>query len=360
MRRPTLALLAATGLLAAGLGVSIVAGATDRGAPVPDQANPPPPTHLADTGLYTDAGLTTIHPDCAPFAPQYPLWTDGATKRRWIRMPPGTAIDASAIDAWEFPPGTRLWKEFSFAGRHVETRYMERLADGRWSYATYRWADEGRDAVLAPNEGVASATDLGGGVAHAIPSAADCLACHATGPSPVLGFSALQLSPDRDPGALHQEQRPPNAIDLRALVVRRMISGIDPILMREPPRIAARTPTERAALGYLHGNCGGCHRDDGALAGLGMSLAHAIEAGETNSALRTTFGHPSRFALPGAPGRPALRIDPGAPDRSVLVARMRSRDPRVQMPPLGSVLVDEDAVALIERWIEHQPQENSR
>jgi hypothetical protein len=35
----------------------------------------------------------------------------------------------------------------------------------------------------------------------------------------------------------------------------------------------------------------------------------------------------------------------------MIVARMASRYPLMQMPPLGSQLVDEEAVALITRWI---------
>ena len=41
----------------------------------------------------------------------------------------------------------------------------------------------------------------------------------------------------------------------------------------------------------------------------------------------------------------------GDPDRSVLAFRMESRNPVSQMPPVGSQLVDEEAVALIRRWI---------
>lgn len=41
-------------------------------------------------------------------------------------------------------------------GRAVETRYIERLANGQWSYATYIWNDTGTDATLAPAEGVRS------------------------------------------------------------------------------------------------------------------------------------------------------------------------------------------------------------
>jgi hypothetical protein len=67
------------------------------------------PQHLRDTGLYAD--------EVRPFSPQYPLWSDGASKRRWIQVPGGTSIDATRPDAWEFPRGTKLWKEFSHGGR---------------------------------------------------------------------------------------------------------------------------------------------------------------------------------------------------------------------------------------------------
>ena len=46
-----------------------------------------------------------------------------------------------------------------------------------------------------------------------------------------------------------------------------------------------------------------------------------------------------------------VRIVPGAPAQSVLVARIGSRVPATQMPPLGSQLVDDVAVELVTRWI---------
>ena len=103
------------------------------------------PQDLRETGLYADAETLQIDPKHLAFSPQYPLWTDGAAKRRWISLPPDSAIDASDPDAWIFPVGTRLWKEFSFNGRRVETRYMERRPDGQWLYAAYAWSADGRE-----------------------------------------------------------------------------------------------------------------------------------------------------------------------------------------------------------------------
>src|SRR6187397_728352 len=76
----------------------------------PAFAAKPLPATLGGTGLYLP-GTLEVDPRNLPFVPQYPLWSDGATKRRWIRLPEGESIDASDPDAWQFPPGTRLWKE---------------------------------------------------------------------------------------------------------------------------------------------------------------------------------------------------------------------------------------------------------
>ncbi|HWM86141.1 MAG TPA: hypothetical protein VNO33_09890, partial [Kofleriaceae bacterium] len=128
--------------------------------------------------------------------------------------------------------------------------------------------------------------------------------------------------------------------------------GLPESMLRTPPRIAASSPTERAALGYLHGNCGGCHGAGGALASLGLTLAYTVESDEPAPARDTTFARPSRFALPGAPaGAPSLRVAPGRPDQSVLLARMGSASPISRMPPLGTRVVDQQAVDLIEQWI---------
>ena len=94
------------------------------------------PRHLRDTGLFVAGSMSQIRPENLPFSPQYPLWSDGAAKRRWLYLPPGTAIDGSKPDAWEFPRGTRLWKQFS-QGRAIETRFIERRTDGSWQYGTY-------------------------------------------------------------------------------------------------------------------------------------------------------------------------------------------------------------------------------
>jgi len=247
------------------------------------------PERLADTGLDEARSLA--------FTPQYPLWSDGTAKRRWLALPPGASIDATRPDAWQFPAGTKAWKEFSYGGRKIETRFIERTAAGAWRFAAYVWNAEGTEARLAPAEGATLPVADAPGGRYAVPSRTDCLACHEGAPVPILGFSALQLAADLS----------------RFSKVLNNLSG-------EAPRIPVASPETRAALGYLHANCGHCHNDSGPLAGLGLVLSQ-----------------------PAAGAAPA--------DPTVLLARMQHRNPLLRMPPLGVRVPHAEGAALVARWI---------
>lgn len=78
LRRHRLLALLRLFALAVGLGIALAAGATDAGAP----------EHLRDTGLYAPGSTSVVRADNLPFTPQYPLWSDGTTKRRWLYLPP--------------------------------------------------------------------------------------------------------------------------------------------------------------------------------------------------------------------------------------------------------------------------------
>jgi hypothetical protein len=107
------------------------------------------PARLSETGLYASAGSSKLAGDVRPYAPAHELWSDGATKRRWIRLPPGGRIDTADMDAWSFPVGTRLWKEFSRDGRRIETRLLTRVDAGPdgWVALAYVWNAGGTEAT---------------------------------------------------------------------------------------------------------------------------------------------------------------------------------------------------------------------
>lgn len=263
------------------------------------------PMQLHDTGLFAPGDPARRGPGVQPFAPQHVLWSDGTRKRRWIRLPPGTAIDARDPDAWRFPRGTRLWKEFAYGSR-IETRYLVLGTDGRWRFASYVWAADGRSAQRAPAEGRVLAVEDAPSGRYAIPSHDDCLTCHGGARSPVLGVGALQLGP-----AL------PQWIDSG------LIRHAPAAWRRQPPAMPGRSAAERAARGYLHANCGHCHHAAG---GVPVPLVLAQDVA----------------------GSPA----PSLPQLHEALRRMGTRQPLRQMPPLGTRLTDPEGQALLRAWLD--------
>jgi len=310
------------------------------------------PHSLRDTGLYADFASHAVEPEILSYAPQYGLWSDGAAKRRWIYLPPGAAIDATDPDVWLFPAGAKIWKEFSFHGRRVETRLLVSRGPGVWQYGTYVWNADETDAVLAPTGGVRGVADLAPGVRHDIPGVYDCRACHRSRVDEALGFSALQLSADRDPHAVHFEPLQAGMATLPSLIARGLLRNDPREWATASPRLDAAGPTARAALGYLHANCGNCHNPNASADALTVQFRHLVNpraAGEP--ALRTAVNQPGLYRIPGLAGDSFL-IRPGDPARSTAIFRMATRDPYRQMPPLGTKLVDVEALQLLRRWIQ--------
>jgi hypothetical protein len=319
-----------------------------------------PPPLLSETGLYAGRGANVIDPRNRPFSPQYPLWSDGAEKSRWVRLPEGATIDVRNSDRWDFPAGTRFWKEFRFGGRKVETRFLRRNGDGSWTFASYAWNEAQTDAILAPADGLPNVAEIAPGKFHSIPALTDCRACHVPSEAApgegasrteILGFSALQLSADRDPGAPHAEPLADDMVTLSTLQDEGRFEPARPEFVAAPPRIQAPDARTRSVLGYLSTNCGSCHNEDSSIANLGLALKG--KASSVGAGFSRLVGQPtSKWQIPHAPEGASQYVTPGAPDLSAILVRMKSRRPSTQMPPLGSTLHDKEAIALVTEWID--------
>jgi cytochrome c553 len=325
-------------------GVLAAATETEAQAPVA-------PRFLSQTGLYSDAAALKVDSRNRTFSPQYPLWSDGATKRRWVRLPEGSKINVAELAKWELPVGTKFWKEFSFQGRKVETRFLWQTAKDHWVFASYAWNDAQTNAELASESGISNIAQIADGKRHSIPSVTECKACHVSNRTELLGFDALQLSTDRDPNALHAEPLTSDMVTLKTLVDEDLITPRRADLVSAPPRIAASSPSTRAALGYLSTNCGSCHNLEGSIASLGLILKQAPRgSGECSAAIATTVDQRGHWVVPEAPEESRI-ISPGRPDASALVRRVKSRRPLSQMPPIGTVVADKEAIDLLTSWI---------
>src|SRR4051812_24839823 len=75
-------------------------------APISPRVVAQVPDRLSATGLYRDPRSEALADGVRPFTPRFASWSDGATKRRWIYLPPRTQIDTRDPDAWNFPVGT--------------------------------------------------------------------------------------------------------------------------------------------------------------------------------------------------------------------------------------------------------------
>lgn len=308
--------------------------APEAEAGVHDAGSGPPtayPRLLSQTGLFSDIKKGTLADGVRYFEPRYVLWSDGATKRRWLRLPDGEHIDTSDMDFWTYPVGTTAWKEFTRDGVRVETRMLRKdgpTADD-WTMIAYEWKDDLSDAVAVPNGHVNAR-----GTPHDIPSQLACHFCHGNMKDVLLGVSAIQLS--------HSTDKPGMRID--DLIAEGALT--------DPPSTPIQIPGDpvaEAALGYLHANCGACHNSQSGIArGVPLRLWEStarLGTVEDTLGYRTTVGRPNSFL-------PDLHIiEAGRPDDSELVIRISQRGV-AQMPPLATKIVDPTGVAAIRSWID--------
>ncbi len=293
---------------------------------------PPGPRRLSRAGLYDDIARKIVVSDAMEFEPRYVLWSDGAVKRRWVRLPAGAKIDSSDVDHWRFPVGTQLFKEFSRDGRRLETRLIERIADtgdrarDYWAGA-FIWNDDESEAIFS-EEG---ASDVRG-TTHDVPSAKDCWRCHVGEPGVALGVSAIQLAEGAKLSIAGLEDKLSHPIDPASAVV-------------------PGDPVAKEALGYLHANCGHCHWRGGNAWG-NVDLVLRLNAGEDvvsdTELYKSSVGVPLyRYDEPGI----EQRIAPGDPATSGIVYRMSLRELNQQMPPLASEQEDDEGITTVSAWV---------
>ena len=103
-------------------------------------------------------------------------------------------------------------------------------------------------------------------------------------------------------------------------------------------------------LGYFASNCGTCHNRSGETSFTGPSLKHG-DVADGDAVAKACSGYATRWQVPGAARRRQPHAERRRHDASAMLARMRSRRPSSQMPPLGTILRDDKAIDAIAKWI---------
>jgi uncharacterized repeat protein (TIGR03806 family) len=307
--------------------------------------------HLSSWNLFDDIATQKPAAGVIPYDLNTPLFSDYATKDRFIRLPVGQQAHWGADGTIELPVGTELVKTFSYLhdrrdpskGRDlIETRVLVRGAMG-WHGSSYLYGDSTDDAELAiagaivptmwtHDDGSQRTND------YVVPNQNQCKNCHAEHDSVItpLGPKMRHVQPER----------------LQALIDIGALVDAPPADQWPTPIVsldyAGHAPTgtlDQRAREWLDTNCSHCHNPGGAARTSGLFL----NWDETDMAKVGLCKAP--VATGRGSGNLLYDIVPGQPDASIIVYRISSTEPEIRMPELGRNLVHEEGVALIREWI---------
>ena len=318
---------------------------------------------LSATGCVDPADPKRPAATLIPYSVSTPLWSDAADKQRFFALPDGATIDVkdctrepalcAAVDMggtyedegdWTFPVGTVFVKTFAFAGRFVETRLLVRAGEGDfWGYS-YQWRDDQTDAdLLASNVDGYDADIMGpsGTQTWHFPSRQQCLQCH-TSPAGIF------LGPETS--ALDSDFTYPNGVTGNQVETLDHIGLFAETPASRPPfpdPTDTQVPLEARARSYLQANCAMCHRPGTTFTGFDARFSTPF----ADTMLCNVAPEKGDLGVAGA-----MRITPGSAASSVVSLRMHVRDIGMpmsfQMPQVGTNVVDDDGVDVIDAWID--------
>jgi uncharacterized repeat protein (TIGR03806 family) len=336
---------------------SVAAPAHGESAVVDIDVDAEPAKLLSSYNLFRDAKRQIPNAGVIPYDLNTPHFADYATLHRFVWLPKGVHCEYGPHGEINYPTGAVLIITMGYLtdlrdpelGEHiVETRLWMRRTDG-WVGAQYAWDDtttEARLSLVGGKVGVAWIHSDGRQQNHTfrIPNRNQCIQCHE------ISEQLLPLGPVHA-RYLNKQFRytdgEQNQLEHWAQVG--YLTGL-PEEFEQIPRMAVwDDPTtgdlDSRARAYLDMNCSGCHRKGG------IGFTSGLD-------LRYDQREPVKFGIlksPVAAGRGAgngrFVIEPGQPDKSILLMRMQSTDPGIRMPVVGRSVTHDEGVALIRQWI---------
>ncbi len=321
-----------------------------------------PPQLLSQTGLFTNTEDLTISEGIIPYTVNAALWSDNSEKQRWIAIPndgvhntPEEQISFYEKTDWKFPTGTVLIKHFELAldqnkpeeTTKLETRFIVLTGNDEFYGLTYKWNAEGTDAELIVNgEDIDYTVFEKNGQTRTqtwhFPGQSECLVCHTNASGGVLGPKTSQFNGDNFYTATGLFANQLETFDFLNIFDKNLDSEEIPKLITSRNIHDESASVEQRVRSYLDANCAGCHRPDGG------------PRSEFDLRLTTSLNDQKLImaeVIENLGIDDAKVIFPGNPQKSILYTRTNQANTLDAMPPLAKSLVDEEAVMLIEQWI---------
>jgi uncharacterized repeat protein (TIGR03806 family) len=313
----------------------------------------PFPKKLSDWHLFKST-RASLQPNArvVPYDLNTPLFSDYASKYRFVWMPEGASAEYRDDGPFEFPVGTILSKTFAFRAdgqksreRFIETRLLVHTNSG-WIPLPYIWNQAQDEAYLnlVPDPVQVHWTDASGkhrDFAYQIPNTNECHECHDN--NRVL----LPIGPKAR--NLNKTYAYEEGTENQIAHLQRMgyLRGAPPL--ESIPRAAKwNDPSDGTladrAQAYLDNNCAHCHQPGGTAGYTGVDF-------RSNHFDLARVGICKRPNSAGVMGDLQFDIVAGSPAASILLYRMQSTAPKVMMPQIGRAVVHEEGVALIRDWI---------
>ena len=289
-----------------------------------------------------------------PYDINNPLFSDYALKKRFVFLPSGKKMKIEDTDEITFEEGSILIKNFYYPAeyndtkssvRNIETRLLIKDKQG-WKPLNYIWNEDQTDAELnfiGDTQTVQFTDDNNTtrSFSYQIPNLNECKNCHLKGKDITpIGPTIAQLNKKY---SFSEEQL--NQLETFQNWSLVDLPGHPSILPKQPVWNDSKVSLEERAKAYLDANCAHCHNPKGSAKNSGLYLSYT----EKDARKRGVFKPP--VAAGKGSGDFEYSIVPGHPETSILIYRMKSTDPAIQMPEIGRSLVHQEGVALLEDYI---------
>jgi uncharacterized repeat protein (TIGR03806 family) len=284
------------------------------------------------------------------YEPITPLFTDYASKKRFVWMPSGSKANyISDTEILDLPVGSAIIKTFYYdhmlpsgTTKILETRIMIRKSSG-WIFAEYVWNDEQTEAYLDMDGSFQNISFLHDGTPmttnYRLPSSTECLICHKFNTNPIpIGIKPQHLnkSVQYADGSMNQLQKWVNVGYLNGPVPSNILTVVDYKDTSKPLRDRVRS--------YLDMNCAHCHQANSHCDYRPMRLAYSETALSVNLGVCVT---PDEFIEASL----VNIITPGNINKSMMHYRLGTTEESSRMPLLGRSLVHQEGLDLLGQYI---------